>query len=225
MAQWQVSDVMTTDVAAVRADTTFQQIAELIEARNVSALPVVDGGNVVVGVVTEADLLPKMEFAGSTERPRLFEGRRTRVAREKSSGAVARDLMTVPPVTAMAHTPVVEAAKRMRDAGVKRLPVVDFAGRLVGIVARRDLLKVYLRPDDEIRHELQGEFLRLPQKEWAQIGVEVDEGIVTLSGQLDRRSAIGAAVRRAERVDGVTGVISRLTYRRDDVEPVAVDIP
>jgi CBS domain-containing protein len=223
MAQWQVSDVMTTDVAAVRADTTFQQVAELIEARNVSALPVVDGGNVVVGVVTEADLLPKMEFAGSTERPRLFEGRRTRVAREKSSGAVARDLMTVPPVTAMVHTPVVEAAKRMRDAGVKRLPVVDFAGRLVGIVARRDLLKVYLRPDDEIQHELQGEFLRLPQKEWAQIGIEVDEGIVTLSGQLDRRSAIGAAVRRAERVDGVTGVISRLTYRHDDVEPV--DIP
>jgi CBS-domain-containing membrane protein len=216
---------MTADVATVSEETPFREIVRLIEERRVSGVPVIDRRNMVLGVVSEADLLPKMEYAGRPRRSRLFESRRTRVAREKSSGDVARDLMSAPAVTVMKHTSVAEAARRMDESGVKRLPVVNLAGRLVGVVTRSDLLLVFRQSDAEVCGDVRDELRRLPDTTAARVDVKVDNGVVTLTGHLDRRSAVSRTVRMAELVDGVVDVINRLTYEQDDVELPVVNIP
>jgi osmotically-inducible protein OsmY len=112
----------------------------------------------------------------------------------------------------------------MESAGVKRLPVVNMAGRLVGIVSRYDLLKVFVRSDADIRGDVRREYLQLPGVDAGQIVVEVDEGVVTLGGELDRRSMMVPVIRLAERVDGVVAVVSRLSYRVDDTVQLAAPI-
>jgi CBS domain-containing protein len=221
MSRPSVGDVMTTDVASVRQDALYREIVDILVERGVGAVPVVDGGDRVLGVVSEADLLPRVEFAEGTPAHRLFEGRRQRARREarreKAGGELALELMSAPAATVTAGTSVAGAAKLMESARVKRLPVVDDAGRLVGIVSRRDLLRVFLRSDEEIREEIVDDVLpRLLWMDPADVRVTVDDGVVTLTGEVERRSLVPVAVRLVERVYGVVGVVDRLSYRRDD---------
>jgi CBS-domain-containing membrane protein len=149
----------------------------------------------------------------------LFEPKRQRIARHKATGAVAGELMSTPAVTAHPETGVVEAARRMDTAGVKRLPVVDELGRLVGIVSRRDLLKVFLRTDEEIRTEILQDLRTCVQgSDTVGFTVAVEQGRVTLSGEFANRSLVVLAVHVAERADGVVAVDDRLDYRLDDTD-------
>jgi CBS domain-containing protein len=217
MKLWRVRDVMTPDVATVREQTPYREIVDTLAERRVSAVPVVDDFGHVLGVVSEADLLHKIEMAGEPHERRIFEGRRRRTARVKAAGGVAKELMTTPVVTTMADTAVAAAARLMENAEVKRLPVVDDLGRLVGIVSRADLLRVYLRPDEEIRHDVVEEVLR--RVLWIEPGlvrVEVTGGVVKLVGQLDRRSTTMLAVRLAHAVAGVVEVVDELGFDFDD---------
>jgi CBS domain-containing protein len=225
MTRRMVGDVMTTHVVSVREDATFREIVDLLENRGISAVPVVDWANLVVGVVSEADLLPKMEYAGDGIRRRLFEGQRIREAREKAAGDLAQDLMTKPAVTVLPETPVVNAAKLMVAVGVKRLPVVNLAGRLVGIVSRHDLLKVFLRTDVAITDDVRRELERVPGVDAAALTVETTEGIVTLGGKVERRSLVAIVVRLAERVEGVVDVVNRLSFKIDDTQIVVPYLP
>src|SRR5262245_42693610 len=150
MRQWRVGDVMTTDVVSVREETPYRDIVDTMSAHRISAVPVVDSFGRVLGVVSESALLYKIEYDGGGEQRRVFASRRRRTARAKAAGDVAEELMTAPAITAMAGTPVPEAARRMETEHVTRLPVTDDLGRLVGIVTRADLLKVFLRPDEDI---------------------------------------------------------------------------
>src|SRR5689334_10323552 len=134
MSRWKVGDVMTTGVVSVDQDASFRRIVELLEGQQVSGMPVVDGAQRVVGVVSEADLLPKMEYAGTPAGPHVFDGRRRRVAREKAAADSARKLMCAPAITVHPGSPLAAAARAMDEAGVRRLPVVDEFDRLVGIV-------------------------------------------------------------------------------------------
>jgi CBS domain-containing protein len=147
MRTWQVQDVMTTDVATVREGTAYREIVDVLTGRHVTAAPVVDGAGQVLGVVSEADLMYKVELQGQPQRRRILPDRHQREARAKAGATLAADLMTAPAVTATPDASLVEAARTMDARGVKRLPVVDDLGRLVGIVTRGDLLKVHLRPD------------------------------------------------------------------------------
>ena len=154
MSRWKIKDVMTSDVIAVRADMPFKEIVDILADRGISAVPVVDDEDRVIGVVSEADLLHKTEFAGESVANRLLESRRHRTAREKAAGDVAGELMTAPAVTVTADVSVIEAARIMEEKEIKRLPVVDRQGRVVGIVSRRDLLKAFLQPDPDIKAEI-----------------------------------------------------------------------
>ncbi|HEX5995954.1 MAG TPA: CBS domain-containing protein [Jiangellales bacterium] len=217
MSRFKVKDVMTTDVASVGDGAGFREIAEILAERQISAVPVVDASRRVVGVVSEADLLHKLEFAGESIAARLFEGRRHRRARTKAAGDDAKGLMTTPALTVKVRTSLVEAARLMEAEGVKRLPVVDDEGHLIGIVSRADLLKVFVQPDQKIRDEvLEQVFGRALWLEPSKITVEVHDGLVTLDGELETKSQVTAAVHLTRAVDGVVDVVDRLTYRYDD---------
>jgi CBS-domain-containing membrane protein len=221
MSRWKVKDVMTTDVVSVHEEAGFKEIADLLITRGVSAVPVVNDLNYVVGVVSEADLLHKVEFSGESAAARLFERRRQRTARSKAGGDDAAGIMTAPAVTASADNKVVDAARVMEARQVKRLPVVDGEGRLVGIVSRRDLLKAFQQPDAAIRDEVVEQVLRrVLWVEPTQVYVKVHDGVVTLSGELDRRSTIDVAVALTRSVDGVVDVVDDLTYHYDDTPDI-----
>lgn len=220
MRTWRVGDVMTTDVATVGEETLYRQVVDLMTGRRVSAVPVVNESRAVLGVISEADLLHKIELIGEPHARRIFESRRRHDARVKADALVAGDLMTAPAVTAFAATSLTEAARTMHRQHVKRLPVTDNLGRLVGIVSRADLLKVHLRPDDDIRRDvLDGVFKRVLNIDQPTVGVIVTDGVVTLSGRLDRHSSAQLAAFLVTQVSGVVRVVDGLTFDFDDLNP------
>ena len=216
MRKWTVSDVMTQAVVSVPPDAPYRAVVDVLVENRISAAPVVDDFHRVVGVVSEADLLRKIEYAGD-EEPRLFDGRRRRADRTKSKGRQARDLMSSPAITAQEQTSIAAAARLMDGEGVKRLPVVDDAGRLTGIVTRGDLLKVHLRPDDEVQADVRDGIGRdLLSVDAEGVEITVTGGVVTLSGQVERWSTTELADRVARQTLGVVSVVNRLEYTFDD---------
>lgn len=216
MRSLKVRDVMTADVACVRDDAGYKEIVRLMQARRVSAVPVVDSTDRVIGIVSEADLLPKEETQESAER---FTFGRARRRRRKAAGMVARDVMSTPVITIDPDAPLAEAARTMDERAVKRLPVVDSTGAMVGIVSRKDLLRIFLRSDDsiwdEVVHEVFERFLWIyPQK--AGIAVAVKDGVVTVEGRLERKSLIPITLALIAGVDGVIGVVDHLWFDIDD---------
>jgi CBS-domain-containing membrane protein len=216
MATWNVDDVMTKAVVSVARTASYRSVVDLLIGKRFSAVPVVDEFGRVSGVVSEADLLRKIEYAGR-EEPRLFDGRRRRGERAKALAGTAEDLMSAPAVVVLAGTNIAAAARLMDGEQVKRLPVVDDLGRLVGIVTRGDLLKVHLRPDDEIGAEITADVLGGPPAgEVATVGVDVVAGVVTLTGRVDRWTTADLAARLTRQVAGVVEVIDKLEFDLDD---------
>ncbi|MEU2666235.1 CBS domain-containing protein [Micromonospora sp. NPDC007220] len=224
MRTWQVGDVMTREVTMVGEETPYREIVDALVRRGISGVPVVDGFRRVLGVVSESDLLHKVERAGHPDERRVFEGRRRRTAREKAEALLARDLMTAPAVATWPEATISAAARQMDRESVKRLPVLDDLGRLVGIVTRGDLLRVHLRTDAEIREDVVQEVLRrvLAVRDGL-VTVRVRGGEVTLDGRLDRRSAVELAGRLAGQVSGVVRVTSTLAYDVDDTTLADLD--
>lgn len=214
-----VRDVMTTPVVTVSDSASFKEIVRLLHEHRISALPVVDAEGRIVGVVSEADLLLKEEYVpGQKGTGALIALGRKRLERRKAAGLVARQLMTQPAVTVRPEAPVQEAARLMHGRRVKRLPVVDEEGRVVGIVSRADLLKVFLRSDEEIQEEVTDRILyRTLWLEPGTVRAKVRDGIVHLEGTIEQRSMIPVVVALVQGVDGVVGVDNRLEYLVDDV--------
>ncbi|MEU6417484.1 CBS domain-containing protein [Streptomyces spiralis] len=197
MRQRSVGDLMTPTAVSVRPGTTFKEIARILDEFEITAVPVVDDRNRPVGVVSEADLLRKQTSGGR--------------------GNSARDLMTSPAVVAEPGWHAVRAARTMEHHKVKRLPVVDGHGRLIGVISRSDLVRLFLRRDRAIQEEILEDIivrtLGLPP---SALTVEVTEGRVTLSGTVERKSLIPITVRLCDSVDGVVEVVNRLLFDHDD---------
>jgi len=218
-----VQDVMTRDVVTVESDTPYKQIAEILAEHKISGVPVVDSEAHVLGVVSEADLLAKAEYPEAERHRRLLDRPATSQARRRAGAGVAGGLMSAPAVTIDERTSIVRAAKEMDRHQVKRLPVVDELGRLVGIVSRPDLLKVFLRSDDDIREEVETDVLEQSLSiQPSAVRVTVVDGVVTLDGTVDRKSLVPVAVRLTRAVDGVVDVVERLDYSFDDEKAVEV---
>ncbi|MFG2331755.1 CBS domain-containing protein [Streptomyces sp. NPDC048604] len=192
MKHMKIGGLMTSNVISAVPAMSFREIAKLLAEHDISGVPVLDEDDHVVGVVSESDLLARHELT-------------------------ARELMTGPAVTVHAEESVADAARLMVRRGVERLPVVDVEERLVGIVTRRDLLCVYLRPDAEIRRRIREDVLTdgmdLPGDA---VDVHVLDGVVTLAGRVRRRSQALTLMGLAERVDGVVAVVDQLTFHEDD---------
>lgn len=216
MKTWTVHDVMTRAVVSVEEGACYRDVVDLLISRRVSAVPVVDALRRVTGVVSEADLLRKIEYAYD-EAPWLFDSRRRRGERGRSPARTAADLMSTPAVTVQDTTSIAAAAGLMDHRCVSRLPVVDDLGRLVGIVTRSDLLKMHPRPDDEIRADVETRVLRGTTAGRARdVTVEVAAGVVTLTGLVERATTAEDAVILTRRVPGVVGVVDKIGYDFDD---------
>ena len=212
-----VSDVMTRTVVSVNAFAPFKDIVQRMQDYRVSAVPVVDEDDIVLGIVSEGDLILK-EDADLEGEPRFLDGARRRRDRSRAAGRIASELMTAPAITIGPHAALGEAARLMHRHAVKRLPVVDpHGGSILGIVSRSDLLKVFLRADAEIAQEIREDVIR--RTLWIDphtIHVVVHDGVVTLEGQLERRSLLPIVERLVLSTEGVVAFESRLSYPPDD---------
>jgi CBS domain-containing protein len=205
-----VSDVMTQTVVAVSSSASFKEIVETLQKWKASALPVLDGESRVIGVVSEADLLPKEEYRDFD--PSRIEQLHRLADIAKAGGRTAEELMTTPAVTVQANATLAEAARAMAHAHVKRLPVIDAEGHLTGIISRSDLLKVFLRTDDEIADEVRRDVVGLLfPGSCTPIEVIVDEGRVTLRGQVPDTALVPVAARLTRAVEGVVDVECELS--------------
>ncbi|MDV5143699.1 CBS domain-containing protein [Streptomyces sp. SBC-4] len=192
-----VADLMTPAAVAVQRGTSFKEIARLLDEYGITAVPVVDDENRPVGVVSEADLL------------------RRHTAKDGPSTAEA--MMSSPVLTARPSWTAVEAARLMERHRVKRLPVVDSDGRLIGVLSRSDLLQLFLRRDRSIQEEIREDVVvRILRLSPAAVHIDVDEGVVTLSGTLENADTAPILVRLCETVDGVVEVVDRLAYEDGD---------
>jgi CBS domain-containing protein len=221
MKTWHVSDVMTPDVVSAGPDTPYRDVVDLLIGRRINAVPIIDQDRRVIGMVSESDLLRKIEFAGEDE-PRWFERRR----RERHHRAVARtagELMTTPAVTLTPRAALRTAARVLDESGVKQLPVVDFHGGLVGIVTRSDLLKGHLRPDADINADVRSAIHETVTTEnSASMRTTVRRGVVTLYGQVDRWSTKVLLARTVALIPGVVEVVDDVNFAFHDhklVEP------
>jgi CBS domain-containing protein len=205
-----VKDVMTTRVIWVKKDATFREMAAALREYRVSAFPVVDDDGTVIGVVSEADMLTKEAL---DDEPGVISSIMRHRDQAKARGITAGDLMTTAVVAVRPDDTVEHAAKLMYDRRVKRLPVTDGNGHLVGIISRADVLSVFDRTDEAIHQEitkdvLLGEFLADPLV----FDVAVKDGIVTLAGRPETNALGHDIVRRVRHVQGVVAVRDRLDY-------------
>jgi CBS-domain-containing membrane protein len=211
-----VSDVMSTPVVSVRPATSFKEMVRLLHHHQINALPVVDPDGRLLGIVSETDLALKQEEQQPSHRVPLFVGAARRRQRTKASGTTAADFMSGPVVTVLLGSSLDGAARLFHQHDVRHLPVVDPEGRLVGIVTQRDLLSVFLHADVDVSREITQAVLHrrfnLPA---GAVQVEVREGVVTLSGRVPWRSTAGEIVAWVSALDGVVGVVDRLSWVHD----------
>lgn len=215
-----VKDVMTANVVSVRPTATYQEMARQLRERRVSGFPVTADDGTVVGVVSEADMLVKKAL--DVNRPGKAGGIMRRREKSKAAGLTAKDLMSRPPVTIGPLEPVSSAARLMYTCRVKRLPVTDEDGRLVGIVARSDVLSLYSRPDEEICRDITEGIIRdTVLRDPARFTVTVVNGVVTVEGVPETERVGRDIIRAARAADGVVSVRDRLKYPRPAHEPPA----
>lgn len=211
-----VEEIMTQEVITIGPDAELRDVAAILTERHISGLPVCDAQRRVIGVVSEGDILVK-EQGLLEEHHKLFDrGRRAERAR-KSRAVTVRDAMTTPAITISPKCSVAEAARLMSEHYINRLPVVR-RDELVGIVSRTDLVRAFVRSDDDIRHEIEDEVL--VRTMWLEppsaVHVDVQRGTVHLTGRLDIRSDAVMLERLVERVPGVISVEAALTWAVDD---------
>lgn len=207
-----VRDVMTRNVVAVRRNAEFKEILGVMRCRHFSAFPVIDSGDKVVGLVSGADLMLKEAYPGAGEPAGFAPLCGDRL---KAAALTAGDLMTRPAVTIGPDKTVAEAARLMHSKHLKRLPVVDSGGHLIGIVSRVDLLGAYDRPDADIRSEI---VERITESGFSlrggRVEVMVAAGVVTIGGSVDGEDTAVGLLDNARHVAGVVHVRDRLRYPR-----------
>lgn len=214
-----VRDVMTTNVVTVAPQTPLKEVAELLVERRITGVPVVSDDGEVLGVVSEADILFKER--GSAERkgvlgwlldPYGTEGR------DKLDARTAAEAMSTPAKTIASWWSIAAAASLMLEAQVHRLPVVDNDGALLGIVTRGDLVRAFVRSDEEIAREIREDVLR--RTFWLDaaeaITVDVRGGRVTLRGTVDTRTDAELVPAVVRKVPGVVDVDASITWRGEN---------
>jgi len=213
-----VQDLMTTNVLTVPTSAPLKDAAALLASHRISGLPVVDDNRHVLGVLSEGDILFKE--SGPPERPSMLE-RLLAVPSigfdPKLAARTVGEAMSAPALTIGPRRPVTEAATTMIEEGVNRLPVVDDEKHLIGIVTRADLVRAFVRSDAELEREIREDVLRrMMWMEPGMVSVEVADGEVRLTGEVETKTDAEILPRLVQRVPGVVGVLSKVRWRDDE---------
>jgi CBS domain-containing protein len=216
-----VREVMTDQVVSVPPAMPIKDVARILVDRRISGLPVVAEDGSVIGVVTEGDLLVKEHDLSSVHRrplARIFgESREMRQLRAKAEALTAGEAMSSPAITIRPDSPIHEAASVMIERKVNRLPVVDEHGKLLGIVARADVVRTLVRADaelaEDVRHEALWKGLWIDP---ATFHVEVTNGIAKVQGSVQRRSTAAIVERMVRSVPGIVDVVAEIEWSIDD---------
>jgi CBS domain-containing protein len=218
MRHLRVRDVMTADPVTVTPGTPLKDLAGILVTQKTSAVPVLSLKGKIVGMVTESDLLRKEEYQRDPDGHHWAHlSYRTR--RAIATAETAGDLMSTHPATVAPEAIVAEAARLMDRHQVTCLPVVDEHRKLLGAVSSRDLLRVFLRPDDEIRSEIVSQVLvGYLGTNPALVHVEVTDGVVRMTGELEHKSMLPLALPLARAIDGVIDAEGEFTYAIDDTK-------
>lgn len=216
---------MTADPVTVTPATSIRDVADILVRQRVGAVPVLTLGGKVVGIVTETDLLRKEQLQRDPEGQHSMH-LTYRSRRDIATAETAREIMNTHPATVRAGATVPEAARVMDCQQVTCLLVTDENAKLLGMVSPRDLLRVFLRPDEEIRAEIIREVLAgYLGTNPAMVQVDVADGVVKLTGELERKSTLALIQPAVRAVDGVIDVDAQLGYAIDDARlPVASDL-
>jgi CBS domain-containing protein len=210
-----VATVMTHPVVTVNPETPIKEAVRLLKSHRISGMPVVNAKGGLVGIVTEADLLNKVEKRDPDSY--VLESRRHRQDRARAGAldvgsAMSREVTTVRP-----EFPIALAAREMHTRGFKRMPVVDESGKVIGIVSRGDLLKVFLRTDRELREEVRSILESAASRHGGHgLKARVSGGVVQLQGTFDAKSRMLATARAVGAIDGVVGLKSEMSFELDD---------
>ena len=213
-----VGDVMTTEVKTIGPDAPLKEAATMMVKAGISGVPVIDDDRRVIGIITEADFVTaEANRSWGRQRRRLLAGLfgEAEIPQARTVG----DAMTVDPHTVDRESTVTEAARKMTELGVKRLPVVLPDGKLEGIISRADVMGAFARSDEALRDEVYNEVaLGVLQLHDADLSVEVKDGAVSLGGSLPTRSEARLLEELAARVEGVVSVTSAVTWTTDDTK-------
>ena len=226
-----VQDLMTRSVVSVRAETPLKEVARLLVGHRISGLPVVDEGDRVLGVVSEADLLLKEQDPELlVRRPlaRFFGESKANRARLAKIGAwTAGDAMTAPAITILPTQRISAAAAVMTERCVNRLPVVDENRRLLGIVTRADLIRAFIRTDADLARTIREEvLLRNLWLDPLTFQIDVRDGRVEIRGHVERWSTAEMVERTVALVPGIVDVRSLITWSLNDsdLRPQPLDL-
>jgi CBS domain-containing protein len=212
-----VSEVMTSPALVISARSTFKQAVTRLQDARITAAPVVDDDHRVVGVVSVSDLMLKEERERLESRAQEDGSWAARTAELKAAGRTVQDVMSRPAIVVRPLARVDEAARIMRERGLHRLPVVDEGDHPVGVVTRGDLLKVFLRSDDELQRDiLDGLVVSALSIDPSELEVTVAGGVVRLAGRVQRRSDASRLKQLVPLIDGVVAVDSTISYAQDD---------
>jgi CBS domain-containing protein len=213
MRRTAVCEVMAVDVVTASPEASFAELARLLHGAGVRAVPIVDPAGVLMGVVSEADLMASAARPETTpDRWRARHVRRDQ-PEAKAGATTAAELMT-PFVEAVAPTTTVATAARlMVERHLRWMPVCDAAGRVLGVISRSDVLTVFLRDDASIHSEIVDEVLGADAHD---VRVDVRDGVCSLTGELATRADAERLVRATHRVEGVVAVVDQLTRRVDE---------
>jgi CBS domain-containing protein len=214
-----VADVMTRNVVSVGPKTPVKDIVQVLADARISAVPVLDPNGILLGVVSEADLLCRQEHQDDVgeRHSSIFAGHHTREQWRKSTGLTGAEVMTAPALTITAKASLPDAARALARASVRRLFVVDDVvegHQLVGVLSRRDLLKTFLRTDADLRATVEREvFDHVLHANPDNVLATVEHGVVLLTGRLEYEGDITTAVRLIKAVPAWS------TYRTDSAIP------
>ncbi len=211
-----VRDLMTTDPLTVSADTLLKEAARTMVRNKVSGLPVISDG-ALIGIVTEGDFLRQEANRDQPYRFSLLDALFGEGSVDPPAVETVSEVMTENVITIRPEATIGEAARVMANKRVKRLPVIDDDGALIGIISRADVVNAFTKPDeiieDEVREDIVRRLLFLDPED---VGVSVEDGVVTLEGEMENRTEAHLLEELTRRVEGVVRVNSQLTFLVDD---------
>jgi CBS domain-containing protein len=220
---------MTRSVLTVRQDTPLKDVARLLIDSGIAGVPVLDAKGAVCGVVSEGDFLIKEQGAEHLRHRRLAtllgDDSATEAQREKLAARTAGEAMSAPPITIRPDRPIREAAALMTERHVNRLPVID-DGQLVGIVTRSDLVRAYVRTDEELQRTiLEDVLLKSLWLNPASFSVTVADGEASITGNVERRSTALMVEEAVKSVPGIVAVDAKIHWGTDDrdIQPAEKD--